>query len=110
MRTIQGVLMMVVLACMASSAFTVSAATISSASEAATVCEAQAASQYAGGEQPARVKFKGSYGPNDRVKVRMQVLPPQGQPFLAVREVNGHTGGIVGLMPAAGAVRPSLHA
>ena len=55
MKTIYGVVLTAVVAGMAS---TVSAASMSVA-EAATACKAQAASQYASGERPARVKFKG---------------------------------------------------
>jgi hypothetical protein len=61
MKTIYGVVLTAVVASMAS---TVSAASMSVA-DAATACKAQAASQYASGEQPARVKFKGVYGGND---------------------------------------------
>ena len=107
MKTIRDVLIMVVFAGMAS---TVSAATIWSDSQAATVCKAQAASQYASGEQPARVKFKGIYGGNERRKVRMQVLPAEGRPFLAICEVSRPGGEVVGLAPAAHPGQPALAA
>ena len=68
--------------------------------DAATACKAQAASQYASGEQPARVKFKGVYGGNDSRKVRMQVLPADGgRAFLAICDVNGRTGETMGSVP-----------
>ena len=106
MKTIYSVVLTAVVAGMAS---TVSAATMSVA-EAATVCKAEAASQYASGEQPARVKFKGVYGGNDRRRVRMQVLPVEGRAFLAICEVNGSTGEVVGLAPVSRAGQPALAA
>jgi hypothetical protein len=107
MKTICKVLTMAVFAGTVS---TVSAATIWSDAEAATVCKAQAASQYASGEQPARVKFKGIYGGNERRKVRMQVLPAEGRPFLAICEVSRPGGEFVGLAPAAHPGQPVLAA
>ena len=105
MKTIYGVILTAVVASMAS---TVSAASMSVA-DAATACKAQATSQYASGEQPARVKFKGVYGGNDSRKVRMQVLPADGgRAFLAICDVNGRTGEIVGLAPRARAAQPTL--
>ena len=106
MKTIRNVLMTVVFAGMASA---VSGATIWSDSRAATVCKAQAASQYASGERPARVKFKGIYGGNDSRKVRIQVLPADGgKAFLAICEVDGRTGEVVGLAPRAHGTQPVL--
>jgi len=107
MKTIRNVLMTVVFAGMASA---VSGATIWSDSRAATVCKAQAASQYASDDQPARVKFKGIYGGNERRKVRMQVLPAEGRPFLAICEVSRPAGEVVGLAPAAKPGQPVLAA
>ena len=105
MKTIYGVVLTAVVAGMAS---TVSAASMSVA-DAATACKAQAASQYASGEQPARVKFKGVYGGNDSRKVRIQVLPADGgKAFLAICEVDGRTGEVVGLAPRAHGTQPVL--
>ena len=107
MKTIYGVILTAVVASMSS---TVSTASMSVA-DAATACKAQAASQYALGEQPARVKFKGVYGGNDSRKVRMQVLPADGgKAFLAVWAVDGRTGEVVGLAPRAYDTRPALAA
>jgi hypothetical protein len=107
MKTIYGVILTAVVASMAS---TVSAASMSVA-DAATACKAQAASQYASGEQPARVKFKGVYGGNASRKVRLQVLPADGsRAFLAVCEVDGRTGEVVGLAPRAHGALPALAA
>jgi hypothetical protein len=97
MNTIRNVLMMAVFAGMAA---TGSAATIWSDSRAATLCKTQAASQYAVGEQPARVTFKGIYGGNERRKVRMQILPVEGRPFVAICEVSRRGGEVVGRAPA----------
>lgn len=107
MKTIYGVVLTAVVAGMAS---TVSAASMSVA-EAATACKTQAASQYAAGGSPARVKFKGIYGGADSRKVRMQVLAADGaKAFLAVCEVDGRTGEVVGLAPRARAEQPALAA
>jgi len=107
MKTIYGVVLTAVVAGMAS---TVSAASMSVA-EAATACKTQAASQYASGGSPARVKFKGIYGGADSRKVRMQVLAADGaKAFLAVCEVDGRTGEVVGLAPRARAEQPALAA
>ena len=105
MKTIYGVVLTAVVAGMAS---TVSAASMSVA-EAATACKAQAASQYASGERAARVKFKGAYCGNDSRKVRMQVLPADGgKAFLAICEVNGRSGEVIGLAPRARGTQPVL--
>jgi hypothetical protein len=107
MKTIYGVVLTAVVAGMAS---TVSAASMSVA-EAATACKAQAASRYAAGERPARVKFKGVYGGNDTRMVRMQVLPADGsKAFLAICEVNGRSGEVAGLVPPAPILQPALAA
>ena len=105
MKTIYGVVLTAVVAGMAS---TVSAASMSGGG-AATAWQAQAASQYAPGERPARVKFKGVYGANDSRKVRMQVLPADGgKAFLAICEVNGRSGEVIGLAPRARGTQPVL--
>ena len=107
MKTIYGVVLTAVVAGMAS---TVSAASMSVA-DAATACKAQAASQYASGERPARVKFKGIYGGNDSRMVRVQVLPADGgKAFLAICKVDGRTGEVVGLVPRVHGTQPVLAA
>ena len=72
-----------------------------SASDAAVSCKAEAASRYAQGDQPARVKLKGVYGSSALRKVRVQVLPEGSKGFLAICEVNGKSGDIVSLQPAS---------
>ena len=66
---------------------------------AVTACKAEAAGRYAQGEQLARVKLKGMYGNSAMRKVRLQVLPAGGHAFLALCEVNGHSGEVVSLEP-----------
>lgn len=72
--------------------------------EAAAVCKVEAQSRYASSDRPARVKFKGMFGGSDVRKVRIQVLPPGGKSFLAVCEVNGRSGELLGLAPVGDAV------
>ena len=69
--------------------------------KAAALCKAEAASRYATGEQLARVKLKGISGGASLRKVRVQVLPVEGQAFMAMCEVNGHSNEVVSLEPQA---------
>ena len=68
--------------------------------KAASLCKAEAVSRYTQGEQIARVKLKGIYGGAGLRKVRVQVLPAEGEAFMALCEVNGASE-VVSIEPVA---------
>ena len=74
-----------------------------SSEDAISACKTEAAARYAQGGQLVRVKLKGMYGTAAVRKVRVQVLPAEGKPFLALCEVDGKSGGVVSLQPGTGA-------
>lgn len=104
MKTIYSSIVAATLAIGASSAV---AATSLSEYQAATVCHARAASQYADGARTAHVTFKGVYGGTDRLRVRMQVLPAEGKAFLAICEVSRNARALVALAPTPRGIRPA---
>lgn len=106
MKTIQGM----VLAAVVAGTSSMASAGTTSINEAAAACEAQATAEYAVGGSPAHVRFKGVYGSGDSPKVRLQVVPAGGKSFLAICAVEGLSGEVVALAPAARSMETALAA
>lgn len=70
-----------------------------SSSEAVTVCKAEVQARYAQGDVLPRVKLKGIYGNGVAPKVRVQVLPKDGDSFLALCQLDGRSGKLVSIEP-----------
>ncbi len=66
-------------------------------------CKTEAQARFAPEGQQARVKLKGIVGAGARQKLRLEVIPPTGERFLALCEVN-RAGEVVAIDPVDKAV------